>query len=212
MANGIETLASIDRTLRQVRDSMQETDREIQRHTEEHLQLRREQATQFRELARVRLELLNRGDIVAGFDAAEQHVQELLTRRAEKLALLERKATEIEGRLHEAEERRTAQQQAITKAAGEVDRIEGVVQAQLMQQEHYRKQLEETRRAEDSARLAAEKAQSVTRQYAEKSQAYQADRLFMYLWNRQYGTSHYRANPVARRLDAWVARTCRYED
>ncbi|MFM8582263.1 MAG: hypothetical protein ACKOFW_12260 [Planctomycetaceae bacterium] len=46
MANGIETLASIDRTLRQVRDSMQETDREIQRHTEEHLQLRREQALQ----------------------------------------------------------------------------------------------------------------------------------------------------------------------
>jgi len=212
VANGIETLGSIDRTLRQVRQGMQETDQEIQRHTEEHLQLRREQATQFRELARVRLELLNRGDIVAGFDAAEQHVQELLARRAEKLALLERKATEIEARLREAEERRTAQQQAITQAAAEVDRIEGVVQGQLMQQEGYRKQLEATRQAEDSARMAAEKAKSVAQQYAEKSQAYQADKLFMYLWNRQYGTSHYRANPVARRLDAWVARICRYED
>jgi hypothetical protein len=44
----------------------------------------------------------------------------------------------------------------------------------------------------------------------EKGKEFEADSLFLYLWNRGYGTSSYSANPLTRFLDGWVARLCRY--
>ncbi len=56
------------------------------------------------------------------------------------------------------------------------------------------------------AELAQEKAQLAQADRVEKGAPYEADRLFMYLWQRQYGSAGYRANPLIRTLDGWVAR------
>ena len=46
----------------------------------------------------------------------------------------------------------------------------------------------------------------------EKGEPYEQDPLFLYLWKRGYGTSEYRANPLTRYLDDWVAGLCGYGD
>src|SRR5690606_7170599 len=45
----------------------------------------------------------------------------------------------------------------------------------------------------------------------EKGEPYEADPVFVYLWDRGYGTSRYRAAPLARTLDGWAARAAGYE-
>jgi hypothetical protein len=60
-----------------------------------------------------------------------------------------------------------------------------------------------------AARIAGHAAQKAefAQQYRDaKGRPYLADPLFRYLWERGYGTAGYRAGPVARLLDGFVAR------
>jgi hypothetical protein len=72
-------------------------------------------------------------------------------------------------------------------------------------------QLETTRAAEARAGHARDKTAQAAATRREKGVPYEADPLFMYLWNRGYGTSDYRAWPLARWLDGRVAGLCHYE-
>ncbi|MDF1523950.1 MAG: hypothetical protein P1P87_14185, partial [Trueperaceae bacterium] len=68
------------------------------------------------------------------------------------------------------------------------------------------------RAAERVAVHADEKASASEAERDAKGRAYLDDPLFAYLWRRGYGTTAYRAGPLARALDGWVARLVRYTD
>ena len=53
---------------------------------------------------------------------------------------------------------------------------------------------------------ADEKAARSEEEKLQKGEAYRNDRLFMYLWRRDFGLPGYRAWPLARWLDGKVAR------
>ncbi len=57
---------------------------------------------------------------------------------------------------------------------------------------------------------AEEKLRVATADRAIKRIPYEQDPLFMYLWNRGFGTSEYQANPLVRLLDGWVAKVCEF--
>ena len=68
--------------------------------------------------------------------------------------------------------------------------------------------------AEEAARIAQhaeEKAAFARDDLATKGKPYLDDPLFAYLWRRGCGTAAYRAGPLTRLLDGWVARVARYE-
>src|SRR5690606_204189 len=69
------------------------------------------------------------------------------------------------------------------------------------------KAVETARQVAEEARRKMELAEA---DRAEKAEPYENERLFMYLWQRGYGTSRYRAWPLVRLLDGWVARLCGY--
>ncbi len=72
--------------------------------------------------------------------------------------------------------------------------------------EAYRQQQEKTQQAVAVAKRAEEKATRAENDRLEKGQPYEADRLFMYLWNRRFLTPDYRGGWFTRQLDNWVAR------
>ena len=86
------------------------------------------------------------------------------------------------------------------------------MQAALESDAGFQAQLEQTRAADAIAVSASDKASVAMQDRMLKGEPYENDELFMYLWNRRYGTSEYRANAVARLLDAWVARLCKFKD
>lgn len=61
-----------------------------------------------------------------------------------------------------------------------------------------------------TAGRAAAKSEEAKRTEAQKGAAYRGDPLFMYLWERGYGTGGYGASGLVAMLDGWVAGLVRY--
>ncbi|HEY7644269.1 MAG TPA: hypothetical protein VH858_04470 [Hyphomicrobiales bacterium] len=59
---------------------------------------------------------------------------------------------------------------------------------------------------------AAEKAEKSSAEEAEKGAPYRGDPLFMYLWQRKYGSADYHPMGIIRLLDGWVAQLVGYND
>lgn len=71
---------------------------------------------------------------------------------------------------------------------------------------------ERAARLAGQAALASDKAMQAQRDRTEKGKPYEADKLFVYLWRRQYGSAGYRAGVLTRALDGWVAGLIGYRD
>lgn len=57
---------------------------------------------------------------------------------------------------------------------------------------------------------ASERLRQATLQQARKAPAFESDPLFVYLWDRAWGTSEYRGRGLIRVLDGWVAHLSGY--
>jgi len=92
-----------------------------------------------------------------------------------------------------------------------VSATEGAAQQRLAADAAYRAQLDKAHASDRVAGTAEDKAQASHTDRTDKGKPYEADPLFTYLWSRGYGTSRYRAGPLARMLDGWVARVDDFE-
>jgi hypothetical protein len=107
---------------------------------------------------------------------------------------------------------RETQRQALEKAAEALDIAEAATQARLEADAEYQVQQQRTREAERIAKHAEDKALHSEQEKDEKGQSYRDDVLFMYLWERHYGTPQYQPWPITRWLDAKLARLVGFED
>lgn len=212
MNTGRQTMASIYKTLQQAQQQVVAVEVRIQRATDEVMQLDRSAADRYRDLARLRVNLLAAGKIVQALDAGEQRVVQLLQVRKQAFDELLGKLGDAEQQRLTREAERNQQSLQVDEAAERLDKAEAATQQRLEQDEGYRQQLEKTREAERIAGHAEEKAQLAEQDRIKKGKPYEDDALFSYLWKRGYGTSKYRANPLTRLLDAWVARLAGYQD
>ena len=78
MDTGRQTMTSIYKTLQQAQQQVQGVEERIQHYTDEVVQLDRSAADRYRDLARLRVNLLAAGKIVQALDAGEQRVMQLL--------------------------------------------------------------------------------------------------------------------------------------
>ncbi|MCU0877487.1 MAG: hypothetical protein MUF06_06865 [Pirellulaceae bacterium] len=212
MASGQETLASIDQAVSQVRRDLADLDRQIQGAADELRRRGQEESDRLRELAELRLDQLARGEMLAGMDDADRRVVELLAARETALADLQAAIESSDRRQSELEAERAAQQERVHQAAAELDRGVAATQRRLATVPAYQAQLATAQKSDGVARHAETKAQQAETDRIEKGKNFEADPLFIYLWQRGYGTSQYRAGPLTRFLDGWVAGLCRYHN
>jgi hypothetical protein len=212
MLTGRDTLRELSSTLKTARRELERLDRELQA-TSERLAVNRQQQTQaLRRMAATRLDAMRQGDLIERLDSADFKVRNILEKRQDALATLHQGTAQARNALLALEERREAVHDDVDSAAQKLAEREAAVQSALETDAEFQAQLDATRKADAVAVSAAEKAAVVAEDRREKGIPYEKDPLFMYLWNRRYGTSGYRANPLARLLDAWVARLCKYRD
>lgn len=212
MISGRQTLASIDQALGGERAKMDEIEQRIEAMSASLVERQKADAQDFRELAKVRVDLLAGGELVKHIDQAEQQVLSLLKLR-------ETTAGELKGRIRVAEEardsldsERAAQAEAVDRAADTVDEAEAKTQARLNAQAAYQAQRERAREAERTAMHAEEKAASSEQEQEQKGESYRDDPLFKYLWERNYGLPEYDASSLVRWLDGKVARLIGFAD
>ncbi|MCG6967117.1 MAG: hypothetical protein LJE59_11460 [Chromatiaceae bacterium] len=212
MISGRQALGSIDQALEQVHRQVSDLQNEVGASSERLLALNKEQAQDYRELARVRLGQLSRDMLIHDLDHAEQQAVALLRQRAEALAELRRKLEEVERLRKQLEEQRGEQAERLNQAVATVDHAEAKTQARLDEEPDYRGQRERAEQAQRKAAHADDKAARSEEERESKGQAYRDDPLFTYLWKRRFGLPGYQGGGLTRWLDGKVARLIGYAD
>ncbi|WP_165943412.1 coiled-coil domain-containing protein [Roseicella aquatilis] len=212
MLNGFQLLDTVDDRLRQAEQEAQAAEAEMAGLEQRRVAVRAAQAEALRGLARIRARMLGDGGAALDrLDSVEQEVRGLLEARREAAAGAEAVLRERQAALAAAQEERdrraaalraeeTRQEQALAAAR---QRAEGDAEAQRL-----RAVAEEAARI---ARHAEEKAALAAQDLASKGRPYMDDALFAYLWRRGFGTAAYRAGPLTRMIDRWVARVAGYD-
>ncbi len=212
MLSGRKTLATIDAALRSARRQLDHLDRELETTAQALTLTRQVQVRTLRRMAILRLDALERGELVDSLDAADYRAREALSDRENAVNNLEQEVSSVQETLVSLEATRDDLHDDVEAAARSVAKLEATVQAQLDVDPDYQAQLTKARNAQALANAALEKTVQADSVRTEKGKPYESNRLFAYLWQRKFGTSEYRANSISRWLDRWVASLCDYED
>lgn len=163
------------------------------------------------ELAQVRLGELEGSRVRARLDECDRDVLSLLAERARERERITAAIDEGSKALADL----TAQLQALAArrdAAAEAhEQLVATTMRRLAETDEWAGQRGRTDFAVQKAENAAGKARLAAADRDEKRGPYDRDKLFSYLWRRRYGFPTYRAIPLVRTLDAWVAGLCDYD-
>lgn len=212
MVSGRQTLGSIERALGEVRQEEASVRRAVETAMAELADLRRAELDAYRDLARFRLRDGSDAAFGQRIDRDEAEARKRLEQR--DLALSDLRAqhdaleTEV-ATLTEDRRRLTRERDAAS------DRLNGIlddVDTRLSQDPAYAEQRKRAEEAARTAEAARRKAEQAAADRAEKGVAYERDPLFLYLWQRGFGTSAYRSSGLIRFLDRWVAGLIRFDE
>ena len=211
MATGTKLAGTIDAGLIDLRKQEETLSEHLRSAADMLKDHRSNQATAYRELAAMRLDDISSGNVVDTLDAAERGAVDLLERSGTARKELEASIADNREGIRSIETKMDAQGDAVAAAEQALDASEAKLQSKLAKSEAYRDQAAAT---EEAARIAdeAERKTALSEEdRVEKGKPYEADPLFMYLWNRGFGTSDYRSWGIIKALDQWVARLCDYQ-
>ena len=213
MISGRQALASIDSTIQKLRGQIAETEERIAGYAAQKLDLQQQEIEQFRELSRLRLDLLA-GDLPVPPSSSEtdRTVNELLVRRQEHLARLRDETEALDDQRDDLEKQREMQALVVEQAARTIDEAEENTQERLQDEPEYQHQLQIVQEMERTLQHAESKASRWEEELETKGSPYRNDSLFMYLWNRGYGTPDYKGWGLTRWLDTKVAGLIRYSE
>lgn len=206
------------RVLDQITEQVTAAEREVAR-TGAHLRelqdqqgaQRAEEARALARLAAVRLGELAADRIRSGLDAADEQALELLRQRQQMRQQLQQDIGQSTARLLQLADRRRQALLARDSAAAAHQQCAKAALQRLGEDEVYQLQRGHVEQLTQQAGQAETKAQQAEADRERKREPYERDRLFSYLWRRRYGFPEYRAWPLFRTLDGWVARLCRYD-
>ena len=212
MVSGGAILQEVDGHLAEAQRVASATQMEADRLAARRDGVRAEEAEALRALARLRLvELAEGRAAIDALDAAGARVQESLRRRAAGLEEAQRAILDARDALAAAEAKRDAEA-ARLRAAQEAEAAAlRDADAKAAQDQEFRRLSAAAEEAERVAQHAEQKAGFAARDFEEKGRPYRADPLFAYLWDRGWGTGRYRAFPLVRMIDGWVARLIEFE-
>lgn len=211
MRSGRDTLKTIEQALTQLRAASQSMAVELQTSTNQLTRNRAEQTATIRQLAQMRLDEIESGELSRTLDAADRAAQDALIERETAINALEQQIDMAREQLDIREQARDSIHNEVDAAAQELAEREAQVQQQLEADAAYQEQLKRCRDLQAIAEATSEKTQQAQSNRTEKGAPFEADKLFMYLWSRHYGTSDYRAGPLFRTLDGWVAGLIDYQ-
>ncbi|WP_460451595.1 coiled-coil domain-containing protein [Alsobacter sp. SYSU BS001988] len=211
MITGRQALAQIEQTIGSARKQEAQFERDFAAATQEVGRLRIQRTEAFRELARMKLDTITQHKVVSTLDAAERQALALLNERQEALRHLTERRREAEEGVQVAGVARQAAVDALEEALARVDDLRKRVEAQASVDPSWTAARARVDELTGHARQALKKASDAAADRDEKRRPYEADPLFMYLWNRRFGTATYTARGFVRAMDRLVARVVGFD-
>jgi len=208
---GSDVLGMIERMLDGTRRELEALATRLERSTADLEKQRQAELGVLSVLARIRLREIESGELADSLDETGKRVKELLAKRGDAQTAVGGELAAAQDALAKLEQERAAQHAVVDAAEKEVGAAAAVAQKSLTADAAYGAQLDKAHASDRVAHTADQKAQAAHTDRTDKGKPYETDRLFTYLWSRGYGTSRYRAGPLTRMLDGWVARVDDFE-
>ena len=211
MRSGRDILRLIDQALTKLRQVGENMAQELRASTASLNQNRAQQTEIIRSLAKLRLDEIESGELSRSLDAADHAAAADLADREGAIETLQSEFATAREQLAACETERETIHAEVDAAAQRVANSEAQVQQKLETDKTYQEQLGRCRDLQAIAEATLGKTEQAHSNRVEKGAPFEADKLFMYLWNRHYGTSDYKAGPLFRTLDGWVAGLIDYQ-
>jgi len=212
MLSGRDSLALFNQRISNAREQVEGIHNHLESISKRLAGFREEKATQYRELARVRLDDITAGQIIDGLNGTDRAVLHLLAQKAEAQNNLNGEIDTSLGQQKALNEQRDIQEQQRDAALEAVEENIAETSAQLETMPTYQQKEENWQTAVKQAKNADEKASQSEADKDEKGKPYENDSLFLYLWRRRYLTPDYEGGWLTRSLDGWVAKLIDFED
>ena len=203
---GRDALSSLENAISGVRTNESRLTQVLSSAAAEAERLRAQLAESFRALALVRLDTLMRNQVVGELDAAERRALELMRAHKSKLDQILIRCGGAQSALVQAEALHREKTAVVEQAREPIARMQERVAAESRTDPAWQAQHAATQKAIEIAQAADEKARQSEADLDAKRKPYEADPLFMYLWNRKFGTAEYKAGNFVRYWDRKVAQ------
>jgi hypothetical protein len=205
MWTGRQTLASIEQTIARLAEQEGDVDRQLRTLLADATRLRETRSGALRELARVKLDEIAAGRLVRNLDAAERRAVQILDSGRLRLAAEEERRTTALKEIEQAEAARHGAAARVEAALAEVEAVRAAAEQQVRTTPAWQALSAAVDRARSIADEAEKKAAQSRSDLGAKQRPYDDDKLFVYLWQRKFGTAEYRGGNFARLLDRKVA-------
>ncbi|MEP7209672.1 MAG: hypothetical protein ABI740_02445 [Alphaproteobacteria bacterium] len=172
--------------------------------------LLRLRAQGYRELARIRLDVLKAGADVQ-LTAAETKAVGLLDQHAAFVSSIGGDVAQADAAVAAIEARRAAAADASDAALHAYETQVTATEAHLQTDAAYLGVKTAWEEAKAVSARSAQKLELAKGDRVDKGAPYESDPLFSYLWTRKFRTSDYHGGGLTRMLDSWVAKTCNYD-
>lgn len=212
MLSGIKALNDLDQSLNSARRDIHRLDRELETHSNKLASAHRQQAKVMQQIAAVRLDAIASNTLAERLSGADQSAANLLEQRQTEVQELNAEIDHLVEQLTAVENERKQLSDHCNSVAKKLAKEEAQTQQSLEHNAEYQAAFAHAQQADSIADEAQLKAEQSAADMGEKAKPYQDDELFMYLWQRRFGTSDYEAsNFLTRHLDQWVAGLINFE-
>ncbi|WP_298822465.1 hypothetical protein [uncultured Roseibium sp.] len=211
MLTGRQTLGTIEQSLADLRREEAELTKRIERATRALTDLQERQSEAYRDLARFRMDTDAAGALNTRLDSAAREARRLLDKRNADYKVLTDQLRNCEAERGQLQKERLELDDARDAAESQMDELMEAIDGRLENDKTYLAQREKAETAEATAEAAASKADTSKADREQKGKAYEDDPLFIYLWQRGFGTPDYNHRGLVRSLDRWVARLIKFD-
>ena len=209
---GPEALRSLDEALRDIRREEDEVAKRLARSAELIAKIRETEGELLRQLAAVRLDPANQAELSGQLSLAEDRARVLFKEHAQALRRIEEQLKKEDKAVSTLVTERAGLGKQAAELQSELEALAATVAGTASTSPEYAAQLAKTEEMTQVAEESLHKTAQAEADREQKGRPYRDDPLFMYLWERSYGTANYRANNLVRWLDGMVARMVGYPE
>ena len=210
--SGSSALRSIDETLQTIRNDAVRLDNQLSQLTQSIASNQRQRNQLINGIAKVRLSSIEKGDLLQVMSSADREAEEILKNRDAALKTLNEQIEKTHQNVLQREKNREDLLDRLNKVSQQIVDAEASVQEKLKSDKVYLEKLSDATEVDSIAQESNRKVEIALEDMTAKSEPYQADKLFMYLYERGFGTTEYSAGLFARFMDGWVAKLINYEE
>ncbi|HEX5007244.1 MAG TPA: hypothetical protein VFV70_09040, partial [Hyphomonadaceae bacterium] len=211
LISGRDALHLLDTLTSGAREDFDTAARSAESFQRRRAELTRLKAEGYRELARMRLDVIKAGadDTLT---AAEAEANRLLEQHDQFLLTIDGDVAKAAEALSDAESGRRAGEAEADAALHAYEQLTAETEKELESDPNYVALKQGYEEAKSVALRAEQKLEVAKADRESKSAPYRNDPLFSYLWERKFRTPDYRKSGLSRMLDTWVAKLCRYDE